>query len=254
MKEEQLLQKLREAFKAEAEERLKTISSSLVQLEEVSSSPDKQKPILEVIFREAHSLKGASRAVNLANIEILCQSMESVFSSLKKGEIPLTPELFDKLHYTVESIEGILMDPDKDQSPSVQEEIPKIINQLEHLISGNGDGSKQSKGEKPKKGNEKSGTQSGEERLIPGHGEKMAECHGEIASDSNGKKAVGEGTTSILTESEADKEKLHAQESQGDHTEAAVSTDKSESPSFTTTDIVASYINEIAERLESAPH
>ena len=65
MKEEQLLKKLREAFKAEAEERLKTMSSSLVELEEVSSSPDKQPPILEVISREAHSLKGASRAVNL---------------------------------------------------------------------------------------------------------------------------------------------------------------------------------------------
>ena len=75
MKEEQLLKKLREAFKAEAEERLNNISSSLVQLEDVSSSPDKQKPILEVIFREAHSLKGASRAVNLVNIEIPARLM-----------------------------------------------------------------------------------------------------------------------------------------------------------------------------------
>jgi two-component system chemotaxis sensor kinase CheA len=169
MKEDQLLKKLREAFKAEADERLKSISSRLVELEEVSSSPDKQKPILEVVFREAHSLKGASRAVNLVEIEAVCQSMEGVFAALKRGEIPLTPELFDKLHLTVESIETILMDPD--QSASVEEKVPKIISQLEEHISGktgsaepsdgNGDGTIKDKAEKSGQDNEKMSQQTG---------------------------------------------------------------------------------------------
>ena len=127
MKEDQLLKKLREAFKSEAEERLNTISSSLVELEKMASSPDKQKPLIEVIFREAHSMKGASRAVNLVEIETLCQSMEGVFSALKDKGIPLTPELFDKLHYTVEIIEDFLINAENEHSASLQEEIPKII-------------------------------------------------------------------------------------------------------------------------------
>ncbi|MGA1864541.1 MAG: response regulator [bacterium] len=227
MKEEQLLQKLREAFKAEAEERLKTISSSLVQLEEASSSPDKQKPILEVIFREAHSLKGASRAVNLVNIEILCQSMESVFSALKKGEIPLTPELFDKLHYTVESIEGILMDPDKDQSPEVQEEIPKILNLLESLISGNGEGSKQYKGEKAKKDNDKVILQSPGEMHKQDCVGRKTEIPADIMPDDKVKDIAPEDTVSAVEESAEDEERQGHRDSSENDIDAAPTKDKS---------------------------
>jgi two-component system chemotaxis sensor kinase CheA len=227
MKEEQLLQKLREAFKAEADERLKTISSSLVQLEEVSSLPDKQKPILEVIFREAHSLKGASRAVNLVNIEILCQSMESVFSALKKGEIPLTPELFDKLHYTVESIEGILMDPEKDQSPELQEEIPKILSLLESLTSGNGDGSTQCEGEKAKKDCDKAPAQSSGEKQTQDHAERKAESPANVVSDSKGKDAVKENKIFEAEESEKDEESRDHQDTLDDNTGVAPSQNKS---------------------------
>ncbi|MGA1840471.1 MAG: response regulator [bacterium] len=223
MKEEQLLQKLREAFKAEAEERLKTISSSLVQLEEVSSSPDKQKPVLEVIFREAHSLKGASRAVNLVNIEILCQSMESVFSALKKGEIPLTPELFDKLHYTVESIEGILMDPDKDQSPELQEEIPKIISLLESLIKGNGEDSNQYKGEKAKKDNDKIASQSPGEMHTQDHVDRKTGSPSDIMPDVKGKDIV----VSFVEESAENGERQDHGDSSEDDADVAPSKNKS---------------------------
>jgi len=143
VKEEQLLRKLRDAFKSEAEERLKSISTSLVELEDAASTPDRQRPIVEVIFREAHSLKGASRAVNLATVETLCQSMEGVFAALKKGGIPLTPEFFDTLHHTVEYIENIVMDPNQETDTSQQEQIAEIKRDLEHLISENGKGPKQ---------------------------------------------------------------------------------------------------------------
>ena len=42
--------------------------------------------LLETIFREAHSLKGAARAVNLAEIETICQSLEGVFASLQHNQ------------------------------------------------------------------------------------------------------------------------------------------------------------------------
>jgi len=130
MNEEELLKKLRAAFKMEAEERLAAISSGLLELEKLFESKDssqRQFEILEEIFREAHSLKGASRAVNLVDIENLCQPMESVFSALKKNELSLFPELFDTLHTTLEVIEELLVSPDNTQK------VTPLFRQLEEL-------------------------------------------------------------------------------------------------------------------------
>lgn len=117
MIDNEFLKKLKGAFKSEAEERLKTISSSLADLKGVSSSPEKQMPFLEIIFREAHSLKGASRVVNFVDIENLCQSVEETFGALKREEIQLSPEIIEKVHYMVDTIERFLTDFEKDQIP-----------------------------------------------------------------------------------------------------------------------------------------
>ena len=117
MNSEELIVKLKEAFKAEAEERLSTISTSLAALEEALSSPEQQKPLLEILFREAHSLKGASRVVNLEEVESLSQSAEETFGALKKGEIGLSPELFKEVSHTFENIKAALMNFGNDQTP-----------------------------------------------------------------------------------------------------------------------------------------
>ena len=108
MKSASLLKQLQEAFKYEAKERLETISSSLITLEKAASFPDKQKPILEIIFREAHGLKGASRVINVTEIEKLSQSLEEVFEALKREEISLSQGLFGRIRDMVDRIEQIL--------------------------------------------------------------------------------------------------------------------------------------------------
>ena len=116
MMDESLFRQLQEAFQYEAKERLETISSSLIELERVLSSPDKQKPILEIIFREAHGLKGASRVVNMEEIENLSQSMEETFGALQREEIPPSQELFKQIRDIVGRIENILSSLEKEQT------------------------------------------------------------------------------------------------------------------------------------------
>jgi chemotaxis protein histidine kinase CheA len=53
------------------EEHVTAIPSGLVEVER-SSSPEQQREIIESVFREAHSLEGAARAVNLVKIEATC--------------------------------------------------------------------------------------------------------------------------------------------------------------------------------------
>ena len=99
-KDKELLKRLLATFRIEAQEHLTAMSSGLVELEK-ARSPEKQIEIIETVFREAHSLKGAARAVNLAKVESICQSLESAFSGLKAQKISLSPELFDRLHQMV---------------------------------------------------------------------------------------------------------------------------------------------------------
>lgn len=115
MKDEALFKQLREAFKYEAKERLETISSALIALEQAASFPDKQKPILEIIFREAHGLKGASRVVNIVEIEKLSQSLEEIFGALKREEISPSQALFGRIGDMVDQIEQILSHLAKEQ-------------------------------------------------------------------------------------------------------------------------------------------
>jgi len=55
--EKEFLKRLLATFKIEREDHIKLLTSGLLDLEK-ATPPDKQLAILEVIFREAHSLKG----------------------------------------------------------------------------------------------------------------------------------------------------------------------------------------------------
>ena len=78
----EFLIELRKVFAIEAEEHLQTIVAGLINIEK-NKDPAEYKNIIEVIFRAAHSLKGASRTVNMTGIGLVCQSLESVFSAMK---------------------------------------------------------------------------------------------------------------------------------------------------------------------------
>ena len=81
-KNDELLKKLLATFRVEADAHLQAMSSGLLALEKIPEDGP-WADIVETIFRDAHSLKGAARAVNLTQIEVVCQSLESVFFALK---------------------------------------------------------------------------------------------------------------------------------------------------------------------------
>ncbi|MEW6237707.1 MAG: hybrid sensor histidine kinase/response regulator [Candidatus Omnitrophota bacterium] len=106
-KDEEFFKKLLATFKIEAAEHRQALTAGLLELEKTTAS-ERQKEIIETIFRETHSLKGAARAVNLGEIETLCQSIENVFSSLKRDLVVLSPALFDALHEAINTLDGLL--------------------------------------------------------------------------------------------------------------------------------------------------
>ncbi|OGK08618.1 MAG: hypothetical protein A2W80_03860 [Candidatus Riflebacteria bacterium GWC2_50_8] len=93
--------RLLQTFRVEAEEHIHAVTSGLIELEK-SPTSERYAQLIEAIFREFHSLKGAARSVNLREFEQVCQPLEAIFSRLKRGEISLEPGLFDLLHRVID--------------------------------------------------------------------------------------------------------------------------------------------------------
>ncbi|MFW5902250.1 MAG: chemotaxis protein CheA, partial [Thermodesulfobacteriota bacterium] len=104
MDDAEIQKQLLAAFQAESRERIEALYTGLATLEKDAGEASAQTAV-ETVFREAHSLKGAARSVNLAAIESLCQELESIFAALKDEALPLTPELTDRLYAAVGLIE-----------------------------------------------------------------------------------------------------------------------------------------------------
>lgn len=134
-KEEEFLKTLLATFKIEAEEHVSGISSGLLELEK-QPPPDRQREIIEVIFREAHSLKGAARSVNLSNIELVCQAMESLFAALKLGEVALSTPLFDLLNDAIDIVNKLLSTPDTALTPEDRSGVQAMRQKLADAAKG----------------------------------------------------------------------------------------------------------------------
>lgn len=104
--DEEFHQWLLATFREEADEILTGISQGLIELEKSDSQP--ASDLVEQIFRKTHSLKGAARAVDLRDIESVCQNAETIFSLIKRGGLTPDPELYDILHSSIAAIYAIL--------------------------------------------------------------------------------------------------------------------------------------------------
>ena len=134
-REEEFLERLRATFRVEAGEILSSISAGLIELEK-RPSPARQAELLEVVYRSAHSLKGAARAVSLNAIEALCQAMENIFSALKRGEAQASPAVFDSLHAAADLIRPLALAPAGALQPEEQTKIQAMENRLADAVSG----------------------------------------------------------------------------------------------------------------------
>jgi len=95
-------------FRDETREHLAAISAGLIELEK-ATEPEKRKTLLESVFREAHSLKGAARSVGMTGIESLSHALEGVFAGFRRQEISSSPALFDLLHRATDTIGKLLL-------------------------------------------------------------------------------------------------------------------------------------------------
>ena len=129
------LKKLLATFRVEADEHIQAMSSGLVEFEKMPAGEQRSETI-ERIYREAHSLKGAARAVNLAEMESVCHALESVFAGLKSNRVAATQALFDLLHQTLEAIGGLLASAGQAKAGAQKQAVAALIRRLDDALKG----------------------------------------------------------------------------------------------------------------------
>ena len=130
MNDKELMKKLKGVFIQEARERLNSMSSNLISLEQ-ETAPSKQTPQLEEVYRDAHSLKGASRSIGLISIESIFQVLEDIFNEVKEGQFNITSELFDSLQNFIKTLNKIINSSEIESSENVQE-----LKKMEEIFIG----------------------------------------------------------------------------------------------------------------------
>ncbi len=134
-KDPEFLKRLMATFAEEAKEHMQALSSRLLALEQGLAGAE-EAACIEQLFREAHSLKGAARAVDRRDIELLCQRMESIFAAMKRRELSVSGDIFDALHGTVKEIERRVAAPELEHSSKGREQLRAITGLLERILSG----------------------------------------------------------------------------------------------------------------------
>lgn len=130
MREEELLQKLREAFQAEASERLGTIFTNLALFEKCFAAQERIS-LVEILYRDAHSLKGAARAVNIVAVEQLCQPLETFLALLKKHNPEPETALLNLLYDSAGLLEKVIANPDSFADGAGKQEYKALIFRLD---------------------------------------------------------------------------------------------------------------------------
>ena len=101
---DEFLERLRATFRMEAEEHLAQLGAGLLAMEDAA---DAGPEVLEVVYRAAHSLKGAARAVGIGPVEELCQSLEGLLAVWKRGELAPTRAAYDLLHRCLDALQDL---------------------------------------------------------------------------------------------------------------------------------------------------
>lgn len=104
MDRDKLIQRLRATFASELREHIEAFNRELLALERGASDAARAESI-KTLFRTAHSLKGASRAVNATKLEQVCHKLEEVLQGLRDGSRSLTPQVIELLFSAVDKFE-----------------------------------------------------------------------------------------------------------------------------------------------------
>jgi len=104
---EQVRKQLIASFRAELAEHIQTMTDGLLALEQNKLDSAQKPETLRTIFRAAHSLKGAARAVGVNVVAQMAHALEDVLDGVNKQTLELTPALFTACYGVLDAIQDV---------------------------------------------------------------------------------------------------------------------------------------------------
>lgn len=105
MNRDELIRRLTATFLEELAEHVRVFNAELLLLEQ-NPPPARRSEAIHALFRAAHSLKGAARAVSATGIEGVAHRLEDLLARIRDGRRELTPDLFQILFAAADGFEG----------------------------------------------------------------------------------------------------------------------------------------------------
>ncbi|MFH1915316.1 MAG: Hpt domain-containing protein [Pseudomonadota bacterium] len=106
-----------EVFLEETAERLDSIESGLLRLEQTT----KPEPgLINSIFRDAHSVKAGANLLKLGTIEELAHKLENVLEQIRTEQIPVTEMIITASLEAVDKLRELAQDVDRSDTISIR--------------------------------------------------------------------------------------------------------------------------------------
>ncbi|WP_372716803.1 response regulator [Novipirellula sp.] len=138
MDEQEFAQLLMETFLQELSEHIETLGRELLAVEK-EQTPEQLDELWKVIFRAAHTLKGASAAVNVQPIQTACHHLEDIFGYFRDQRCSAPPAMISLMLKVIDGIEDISVrlraEEPLDDSSLVQM-LPELKRVADELTSG----------------------------------------------------------------------------------------------------------------------
>lgn len=123
-------QELRDLFQIESEEHIQVIEKCLLTLEKNPKDYD----TLHLIFREAHSMKGASRMLGISDIESIAHILEEVLGKASRGEINITSKHIDIYYEGIDAIKKLVNEAVTGENSGID-----VVTVLDRLLESKND-------------------------------------------------------------------------------------------------------------------
>ncbi|WP_240376758.1 chemotaxis protein CheA [Bacillus piscicola] len=117
-------------FIEESEEHLQAVNTNLLALEK---DPE-NLPIVNEIFRSAHTLKGMAATMGFEDLTKLTHQMENVLDAIRNEQLKVTTDILNVVFDAVEFLEKMIIDIS--QGGDGKEDIIAIVSELEKVENG----------------------------------------------------------------------------------------------------------------------
>ena len=121
---------LMQLFQSESEDIIDRIFTNLFSLEKTPAN----KEIIGAVYRDLHSLKGATRMVGYSNIQLAIHKMEDIFDAVNNNKLTLDQRLIKLMSSSLEITSKYLQESIRNDREIIDDDFRATVSNLEYII------------------------------------------------------------------------------------------------------------------------